>query len=152
MPAQTRSPQGTLLDALTEAAGRLVGELGLAARQVAEQARSSTTALRRPGPWVWSMLVLWTVGIVGDAATTLLMMGTGRFEEANVAAASLMEVFGVTGWVVLSSLVCVAIASLTLARPRGTYAWTAATVAAVVCVGKVWTTASNALLWVTSPA
>ena len=41
----------------------------------------------------------------------MLMKGTGRFEEANVAAASLMGVFGVTGWVVLSSVVCVATGS-----------------------------------------
>ena len=148
MPVLTRYPHEVLLDA----GGRLVEELGLAARQVAAQARASGEALRRPSPRVWLLLALWTVGIVGDAATTVLMMGTGRFEEANVAAASLMGVFGVTGWVVLSSLVCVAIASLTPARPRGTYAWTAATVGVLVCLGKVWTTVSNALLWWTASA
>ncbi|MGV3563683.1 MAG: hypothetical protein ACO1ON_10400 [Nocardioides sp.] len=136
--------------ALLEAAGRLVGELALAGRQVATQARSSGEALRRPSAVVVVLLALWVVGILGDAATTLLMMGTGRFEEANVAAASLMGVFGVTGWVLLSSLVCVAIASLTLSRPRGTYAWTAAAVGVLVCLGKVWTTVSNALLWWTT--
>ena len=148
MPVLTRYPPEVLLDA----GGRLVEELGLAVRQVAAQAWASGEALRRPSPRVWLLLALWTVGIVGDAATTVLMMGTGRFEEANVAAASLMGVFGVTGWVVLSSLVCVAIASLTPARPRGTYAWTAATVGVLVCLGKVWTTVSNALLWWTASA
>lgn len=148
MPVLTRQPHAVLLDA----GGRLVEELGLAARQVGAQARASGEVLRRPSPRVWLLLALWTVGIVGDAATTVLMMGTGRFEEANVAAASLMGVFGVTGWVVLSSLVCVAIASLTMARPRGTYAWTAATVGVLVCLGKVWTTVSNALLWWTASA
>ena len=145
-PVRPAGGPGALLDA----AGRLVGELALAGRQVAAQARASGEALRRPSPRVWLLLVLWAVGILGDAATTLLMMGTGRFEEANVAAASLMGVFGVTGWVVLSSLVCVGIASLTLSRPRGTYAWTAAAVGVLVCLGKVWTTVSNALLWWTA--
>lgn len=145
-PVQPTGGPGALL----EAAGRLVGELALAGRQVATQARSSGEALRRPSAVVVLLLALWVVGILGDAATTLLMMGTGRFEEANVAAASLMGIFGVTGWVVLSSLVCLGIASLTLARPRGTYAWTAAAVGVLVCLGKVWTTVSNALLWWTA--
>lgn len=145
-PAQTAGVPSALLDA----GGRLVDELVLAVRQVADQARASGEALRRPGARVWLLVALWAVGIVGDAATTLLMMGTGRFEEANVAAAALMGVFGVTGWVVLSSLLCVAIASLTLSRPRGTYAWTAAAVGGLVCLGKVWTTVSNALLWWTA--
>lgn len=145
-PAQPAGGPGALL----EVVGRLVGELTLALRQVATQARASGEALRRPSARVSLLLVLWAVGILGDAATTLLMMGTGRFEEANIAAASLMGVFGVTGWVVLSSLVCVGIASLTLARPRGTYAWTVAAVGLLVCLGKVWTTVSNALLWWTA--
>ena len=48
--------------------------------------------------------------------------------------------------------VCVALAALTLSRPRTTYAWAAASVALVVCLGKLWTTASNALLWANASA
>jgi hypothetical protein len=46
----------------------------------------------------------------------------------------------------------VALAALTLSRPRTTYAWAAASVALVVCLGKLWTTASNALLWANASA
>ena len=98
------------------------------------------------------VVALWTIAIVGDGLTTLLMMGTGRFEEANGAAAFFMGLVGVAGWVLISGLICVAMASLTLSRPRPTYAWTAATVALVVCLGKLWTTASNALLWANATA
>lgn len=125
----------------------LVAEGRVAVRDLAAQSRSSVAALGSASPWVLLVAGLWVVGILGDALTTVLMMGTGRFEEANGAAASLMGVFGVGGWVVLSSLVCVAIASLSLARPRSVYAWTGASVALLVCAGKVWTAGSNALLW-----
>lgn len=130
----------------------LLGELAVAARDLAGQSRRSAVALGSASPLVLVVAGLWVVGILGDGLTTVLMMGTGRFEEANGVAAALMGVFGVGGWVVLSSLVCVAIASLTLARPRGLYAWTGASVALVVCVVKVWTAASNALLWWSVPA
>ena len=126
---------------------RLLEELRSAASDLAAQSRASVPALRGDRTWARAMLALWTLGIVGDATTTLLMMGTGRFEEANGSAAVLMDVIGVTGWVLLSSLVCVAIASLSLARPRTTYAWAAATMAVLVCVGKLHATAGNALLW-----
>lgn len=73
-PAQTAGVPGALLDA----GGRLVDELVLAARQVADQARASGEALRRPSAGVLLLLVLCAVGILGDAATTMLMMGTDR--------------------------------------------------------------------------
>lgn len=141
------SRRAPMLASLLDGGSRLVGELGIARRQVAAQSRASGEALRSGSLRVWALVLLWTVGIVGDGLTTVLMMRTGRFEEANGAAAALMGVFGVTGWVVLSALVCLWLASLSLPRPHGTYAWTAATVAVLVCVGKVWTTVSNALLW-----
>ncbi len=128
----------------------LRSELVTAGTDVVDQARSSRAALRRHSPWVLLLVAAWTVGIVGDGLTTVLMMGTGRFEEANGAAAFFMGLVGVTGWVLISGLICVALASLTLSRPRTTYAWAAATVALVVCLGKLWTTASNALLWATA--
>lgn len=141
------SRRAPVLAALLDGGGRFVEELGTARRQVAAQSRAAADALRSGSPRVLVLVLLWTVGIVGDGLTTVLMMRTGRFEEANGAAAALMGVFGVSGWVVLSGLVCVWLASLSLPRPHGTYAWTAATVAVLVCVGKMWTTVSNALLW-----
>lgn len=125
----------------------LLAELGTAGSDLAAQSRRSARALASASPWVVLVATMWVVGIVGDAMTTVLMMGTGRFEEANGYAAALMGVFGVGGWVVLSSLVCVAIASLTLARPRSLYAWTGASAALVICAVKVYTAGSNALLW-----
>ena len=130
----------------------LRSELVTAGTDVVDQARSSGEALRRHSPWVLVLVTLWTVGIVGDGLTTVLMMSTGRFEEANGTAAFFMGLVGVTGWVLLSGLICVALAALTLSRPHTTYAWAAASVALVVCLGKLWTTASNALLWVTATA
>lgn len=141
--------RGPVVASLLDGGSRLGEELGAAWRQVAAQSRGAGDALRSGSPRVLVLVLLWTVGIVGDGLTTVLMMRTGRFEEANGAAAALMGVFGVSGWVVLSALVCVWLASLSLPRPHGTYAWTAATVAVLVCVGKVWTTVSNALLWST---
>lgn len=140
------SQRAPVLATLLDGGGRFVEELGTARRQVAAQSRAAADALRSGSPRVLVLVLLWTVGVVGDGLTTVLMMRTGRFEEANGAAAALMGVFGVSGWVVLSALVCVWLASLSLPRPRGTYAWTAATVAVLVCLGKVWTTVSNALL------
>lgn len=131
----------------TSVGARLLGELWTAALDLVAQSRASVGALRDASAWTLAAVALWTLGIVGDATTTLLMMGTGRFEEANGSAAALMGVVGVTGWVLLSSLVCVAIASLSLARPRTTYAWAAATMAVLVCLGKLHATAGNALLW-----
>ena len=130
----------------------LRAELVTAGADVVGQARSSGEALRRHSPWVLVLVALWTVGIVGDGLTTVLMMGTGRFEEANGAAAFFMGLVGVAGWVLISGLICVALAALTLSRPRTTYAWAAASVALVVCLGKLWTTASNALLWANASA
>lgn len=130
----------------------LRGELVSAGSDVVAQARASGGALRRRSPWVLLLVALWTIAIVGDGLTTVLMMATGRFEEANAAAAFFMGLVGVAGWVLISGLICVALASLTLSRPRTTYAWTAATVALVVCLGKLWTTASNALLWANASA
>lgn len=128
-------------------AHRVVGELGNAGSELAAQSRRSSATLASASPWVLLIAALWVLGIVGDAMTTVVMMGTGRFEEANGFAGALMGVFGVRGWVVLSSLVCLGIASLSLARPRSVYAWTGASVALVVCAGKVWTASSNAMLW-----
>ncbi|MEE3127684.1 MAG: hypothetical protein VX494_10785 [Actinomycetota bacterium] len=130
----------------------LRAELVSAGADVVGQARASGGALRRRSPWVLVLVALWTIAIVGDGLTTLLMMGTGRFEEANAAAVFFMGLVGVAGWVLISGLICVALASLTLSRPRTTYAWAAATVALVVCLGKLWTTASNALLWANASA
>ena len=129
------------------ALARLLGELRMAGADVVAQSRASVAAVRGDRTWARAMVALWTLGIVGDATTTLLMMGTGRFEEANGAAAALMGVVGVTGWVLLSSLVCIAIASLSLARPRTTYAWAAAAMAVLVCLGKLDATVGNTLLW-----
>lgn len=126
---------------------QLATQFALAARQVAAQARTAATALRSGSTWALVMAAAWAVGIVGDATTTVLMMRTGLFEEANGAAAHLMGVFGLGGWVVLSGLMCVAFASLTLSRPRGTYAWTAAGVAVLICAVKIYTAGSNAALW-----
>lgn len=128
-------------------AANVASQFAQAAIDVAGQSRSAAGALRSRSVWVWTLVALWCVGILGDAATTVLMMRTGLFEEANGAAASLMGVFGLGGWVTLSGLMCLGFASLTLARPRSTYAWTAASVAVLICLVKIYTAGSNALLW-----
>lgn len=132
------------------APARLRTELVRAGADLVAQSRASVTALGAGSTWACLMAVLWAVGILGDAATTLLMMGTGQFEEANGAAAGLMGTLGVEVWVLVSSLLCAAIATLSLARPRGTYAWVAATVAVLVCLGKLHATVGNAVLWWTA--
>jgi hypothetical protein len=132
------------------APARLRAELVRAGADLVAQSRASVAALRAGSTWARSLAVLWAVGIVGDATTTLLMMGTGRFEEANGAAAGLMGTLGLEVWVLVSSLLCVAIATLSLARPRGTYAGAVAVVAVLVCLGKLHATVGNALLWWTT--
>ncbi|WP_292603029.1 hypothetical protein [Nocardioides sp. REDSEA-S30_B4] len=97
-----------------------------------------------------------TSGPGGGVATLraeLVTAGADVVGQArSSAAAFFMGLVGVAGWALLSGLVCVALAALTLSRPRTTYAWAAASVALVVCLGKLWTTASNALLWANASA
>lgn len=128
----------------------LLAELVDAGREVGHQAMASGATLRSGSRWAWALLIVWVVGILGDALTTLVMMRTGRFEEANVAAATMMGLVGVGGWVLLSSLLCAAIAALSLARPRSAYAGAAAATALVICAGKLYATVGNATLWITS--
>lgn len=93
------------------------------------------------------VLAIWMVGITGDALTTILMMRTGLFEEANGAAAFGMGSLGSTGYVVVVSAVCALMAVTSLGRPSGLYARTAVAVLLLIGLGKVYIAASNYLLY-----
>lgn len=125
----------------------------IALREAHEQARaqfvSGLHTLRslhhRPASTL--IALLWTVGILGDATTTLAMMGSGLTEEGNPAAAGLMGLVGVEGWVLGASAVCLALAVLSLARVPGLYAITIRATCLLLGVGKAYIAVSNALLW-----
>ena len=97
---------------------------------------------RRTALWV-----LWLIGIVGDACTTLAMVRSGVFEEGNPLAAVGMGSVGITGYVVLSSALCLVLAAVSTGRPRGPVARVAVGFLLVVAAGKVFMVFSNVLLW-----
>lgn len=98
--------------------------------------------------WQWAIVLTWVAGIGGDAYTTLSMMSTGIFEEANPVAAAGMRVLGVVGFTVAASALCAALAVMTLGRPRGLFGHCMWVALMIVGVAKAYTAASNALLWI----
>lgn len=93
----------------------------------------------------------WLAGIVGDAHTTISMMSTGLYEEANPVAAAGMAVLGVVGYTLVVSLACGVLALIAVARPRGLYGHTVVLTLATIGVAKAYTALSNLLLW-TAPS
>ena len=98
------------------------------------------------------LAVLWTfwlVGIIGDAATTLAMVGSGQFVEGNPAAAAGMGFLGLDGYIVVASLICLFFATVSTGRPRGPIAFVAVGFLLLVGVGKWAMAISNLTLWAT---
>lgn len=93
---------------------------------------------------IWAF---WLLGIVGDGATTLAMIRSGEFVEANPAAAVGMGFLGLSGYVVLVSLVCVLFAVVSTGRPQGPVARLAVGFLLLVAAGKLFMAISNLLLW-----
>ena len=89
----------------------------------------------------------WLIGIVGDGATTLAMISSGRFSEGNPAAAFGMGFLGLTGYVVLASLICLVFATISTGRPAGPVARVAVGFLLLVGVGKLAMAISNLTLW-----
>jgi hypothetical protein len=97
---------------------------------------------------IWAF---WLLGIVGDGATTLAMISSGEFVEANPAAAVGMGFLGLSGYVVLASVVCVLFAIVSTGRPRGPVARVAVGFLLLVGAGKLFMAISNLLLWASLP-
>lgn len=125
-------------------------EFATAGGQIAALVRSGVRTALRPRQWGWrtALVVMWVVGIAGDAYTTLSMMATGLFEEANGAAAAGMAVLGPVGYTILASLVCAAMGVTSLGRPVDRYDRLLTFLLLAVGAGKVYIAVSNLLLWV----
>lgn len=122
-----------------------------AGREVKELAGGALRGLRAPRTvpgWQWSIAFIWLLGIIGDAVTTIFMMQSGKFEEGNPIAAAGMNILGVGGYTAVASVVCLALATLTLGHPRGLYGRTVWGTLAVIGALKAGVAADNLLLWV----
>jgi hypothetical protein len=117
--------------------------------QVTALVRDGFAGLRRPlaSPRRTALWVLWLIGIVGDATTSLAMIRGGPFEEGNPLAAVGMGSLGMTGYVLLSSAVCLLLAAVSTGRPAGPVARAAVGFLLLVATGKVFMVLSNILLW-----
>lgn len=117
--------------------------------QVTALVRDGMTGLPRAlgAPRRTALLVLWLIGILGDAGTTAAMVGTGAFEEGNPLAALGMGWAGTTGYLVVSSAVCLLLAAVSTGRPAGPVARVAVGFLLLVAAGKVFVVFSNVLLW-----
>lgn len=117
--------------------------------QVAALVRDGLTGVPQAlgSPRRTALWVLWLIGIVGDAATTEAMIHSRLFEEGNPLAAVGMGSLGMTGYVVLSSALCLVLAAVSTARPSGPVARVAVGFLLLVAAGKVFMAFSNVLLW-----
>jgi hypothetical protein len=89
----------------------------------------------------------WLTGIIGDGATTLAMISSGQFAEGNPAAAIGMGFLGLTGYVVLASVICLVMATISTGRPTGPVARVAVGFLLLVGAGKLAMALSNLTLW-----
>ncbi len=94
-----------------------------------------------------SLWVLWLIGIVGDAWTSHAMITSGRFVEGNPLAAVGMGRIGMTGYLAVTTVICLAMATVSTGRPCGPVARVAVGFLLLVCAGKVFMAVSNLLLW-----
>jgi hypothetical protein len=89
----------------------------------------------------------WLIGIIGDAVTTLAMVGSGQFVEGNPAAATGMGILGLGGYIVLATLICLVMATISTGRPTGPVARVAVGFFLLVGLGKLTMAVSNLTLW-----
>src|SRR4051794_5679656 len=134
VPRQGRPPTAPPLDGL--------GQVAALVRDGVSGIPHALRSPRRTALWV-----LWLVGIVGDGCTTLAMIREGGFEEGNPLAAVGMGSLGMTGYVLLSSALCLFLAAVSTGRPAGPVARVAVGFLLLVCAGKVFMVFSNVLLW-----
>ncbi len=97
---------------------------------------------RRTALWAF-----WLLGIIGDAATTLAMVSSGQFEEGNPAASVGMGFLGLSGYIVVASLICVLFATISTGRPQGPVARVAVGFLLRVGIGKLTMAVNNLTLW-----
>lgn len=130
----------------------LIPELRVALVQIRALLASGWFGLMHPRTLGWRavLLVVGLVGALGDAFTTLAMMHTGLFEEANPLAAAGMGAIGTLTYVIAATAVCLAMTLTASGRPRGLYATFFMWLTLGVCVTKVWTVATNVALWVST--
>jgi len=91
----------------------------------------------------------WLTGIIGDAATTLVMVSSGQFEEGNPAASVGMGFLGLGGYIVVATLICMVFATVSTGRPQGPVARVAVGFLLLVGIGKLTMAISNLTLWAT---
>lgn len=120
-----------------------------AGNQLAALVRDGFRTLAHPrrAGWRLAIALLWVAGIAGDAFTTVAMMGSGEFEEANGLAAAGMNVLGTGGYTTLASVWAGLFAITCLGRPRGLYAVTAWTALTLLGAAKCYVALHNAWLW-----
>lgn len=103
------------------------------------------TLHRRPlALWVF---VAWVAAIAADDWTTLMMMNSGLFEEANPIAALGMGTVTKEVYTAGTSVVCLGFAVLSTVWPRGLYARTVVVMCLLIGIAKAHTAISNYLLW-----
>lgn len=92
--------------------------------------------------------VIGLVGVIGDGATTFLMMKSGNFEEANPAANQAMSIIGTGGWIIAASILSFLFLQGLLVKPKAAV-WVGLTVfAAAFALVKTGVFVSNTLLWI----
>ena len=94
-----------------------------------------------------TLWAFWLTGIVGDAATTLVMVSSGQFEEGNPAASVGMGFLGLGGYILVASLICLVFATVSTGRPQGPVARVAVGFLLLVAAGKLFMAISNLTLW-----
>ncbi len=132
-------------DRLREPPGASLDGLG----QVVELARDGFAGLPRTyrSPRRLALWGFWLTGIIGDAATTLAMLGSGEFTEGNPAASVGMGFLGLGGYTVVASLICLVMATVSTGRPQGPVAKVAVVFLLLVGLGKLTMAVSNLTLW-----
>ena len=126
----------------------LTGELTIVLRQVTELARTGWRYVRAPGAsWRLAILAMWAIGVAGDAYTTLSMMATGMFEEANPVAAAGMAVITPAGYTALVCVWCAVLAVVSVGRPTHLYGRLLVGALAFCGAAKVYIAIANAALW-----
>ena len=135
---------------MSTATAPLLPELSTAATQVRALVHDAIRSLRHPSRLAWwgtCVALMWVAGIAGDAYTTLAMMATGLYEEANGVAAAGMGTLGPVGYTIAASTLCAGMALVTIGRPRGLYAWTVWTLLALAGLAKLVTAVMNVVVW-----
>ncbi len=98
-------------------------------------------------PWRFPLLILWIIGILGDAATTLLMMYFG-FTEQNPIVRAAMGTTGEITYITLVTLLLLIFPFLATAPPRTPLGYVVVGASALVCIIKLWTAFANVSYWV----